>query len=109
MPTTMMNVMWMVVAAALLMTPAGQGSDEALTVRAIRFFSPASATTTIEGVCEVRLPALLRGVGQASRYRVQITILDSAGLELQHSDWMRDVPASLAHAAGATIVESFAF
>lgn len=105
----MMNVMWMAVAAALLFVPARQGVDEALTVRAIRFFSPASATTTIEGVCEVRLPALLRGVGQASRYRVQVAVLDSAGLELQHSEWMRDIPAPLAHAAGATMVESFAF
>jgi GWxTD domain-containing protein len=86
-----------------------QGGDDPLTVRAVRFFSPSNATTTIEGVCEVRLAALLRGVGQVSRYRVEIAVLDSAGLELQRSDWPREVPAALAHSAGATMVESFAF
>lgn len=107
-----MKTTWMAAAAAMALiaaAPGSQGGDDPLSVRAVRFYSPASATTTIEGVCEVRLPALLRNVGQASRYRVEISVLDSAGLELQRSDWMRTVPASLAHAAGATIVESFAF
>jgi GWxTD domain-containing protein len=100
-------------ASAALVTaaaaPLRQGADEALRVGTVRFFQAGSATTTIEGVCEVRLPALLRGVAQVSRYRVEIAVLDSAGLELQHSDWTREVPASLAHARGATVVESFGF
>ena len=107
-----MKKMWMSVAALALMAAAPngqQGADDALTVRAVRFYSPSNATTTIEGVCEVRLPALLRSVGQAGRYRVEISVLDSAGLELQRSDWMREVPSTLAHAPGATMVESFAF
>ena len=98
-----------VLASVLLATPVRRQSDEVLTVRAVRFFSPASATTTIEGVCEVRLPALLRGVGQVSRYTVEVSVIDSAGLVLQHSDWAREVPAALAQQPGATIVESFAF
>jgi GWxTD domain-containing protein len=91
------------------MVPRRQGGDEPLQVSAIRFYQPASATTTIEGVCEVRLPALMRGAAQGSRYRVEVAILDSAGLELKRSDWTRDVPASLAHAQSATAVESFEF
>ncbi len=100
------------VPAALLVlaaTSPRQGGDEVLRVSAVRFYQAASATTTIEGVCEVRLAALLRGVSQVSRYRVEVRVLDSAGLELQHSDWARDVPASLAQARTATVVESFGF
>ena len=108
-----MTMKTMVAPAALLLSAAlvaaTQNGEEPLTVSAIRFYQPASATTTIEGVCEVRLPALLRGAAQASRYRVEVAVLDSAGLELQHSDWTREVPASLAHARGSTIVESFGF
>lgn len=105
-----MNVIGWTVAAALLLAAAPQqGGDEPLTGRAVRFYSPASSTTTIEGVCEVRLAALLRGVGQVGRYRVDVSVLDSAGLELQRSDWSREVSAALAHARGATVVESFSF
>lgn len=107
-----MKTMWMSAAALLLLAAAPvrqQGGDDPLTVRAVRFYSPSNATTTIEGVCEVRLPALLRSVGQTSRYRVDISVLDSAGLELQRSDWTRDVPPALAQRSGASMVESFAF
>ena len=106
-----MNVMWAAGAAALVMAvaPTGQqGGEEPLTVGALRFYRPASATTTIEGVCEVRLPVLLRGMGQGGRYRFEVSVVDTAGLELQRSDWMRDVPA-VARTRGATVVESFSF
>jgi len=108
----MMKTMFAAALAALAMAAVPskqQGGDEPLTVSAIRFYSPASATTTIEGVCEVRLAALLRGVTQAARYRVDVAVLDSAGLELQHSDWERVVPGTLVQTAGATVVESFGF
>jgi GWxTD domain-containing protein len=106
-----MNFGWAAGAAALVLAaaPTGQqGGDEPLTVAAIRFYRPASATTTIEGVCEVRLPVLLPGAGQGGRYRFEVSVLDTAGLELQRSDWMRDVPA-VARTRGATVVESFSF
>ena len=106
-----MNGMWVAGAAVLVMAaaPTGQqGGDEPLTVGALRFYRPASATTTIEGVCEVRLAALLRGAGQGGRYRFEVSVIDTAGLELQRSDWMRDMPA-VARARGATVVESFSF
>lgn len=96
-------------ALVLAAAPARQDSGEPLSIGAFRFYSPASATTTIEGVCEVRLPTLMRGVGQTARYRIDVAVLDSAGLELQHSDWSREVPAVVAHSRGATVVESFGF
>jgi GWxTD domain-containing protein len=86
-----------------------QGGEEPLTVRAMRFYRPLSATTTIEGVCEVRLPALLGGVGQAARYQVEIAVLDSTGLELQRSERSREVPPAFARSRGATALESFGF
>ena len=106
-----MNVMWAAGAVALVLAAAKaeqQGGEQPLTVGALRFYRPASATTTIEGVCEVRLPVLLRGMGQGGRYRFEVSVVDTAGLELQKSDWMRDVPA-MARSRGATVVESFSF
>ncbi len=101
------------VAAVLLAAAPGpttpQGGEMPLTATAVRFFSPASGATTIEGLCEVRLSALPLGVGQVGRYRVEVAVLDSAGLELQRSDWTREVPAAVARARGATMVESFSF
>jgi GWxTD domain-containing protein len=86
-----------------------QGGDEPLTVSAVRFYSPASATTTIEGVCEVRVGAFVQGAAPTVRFRMEIAVLDSAGLELQRSDWTRDLPATAARVRGATVVESFGF
>jgi sulfur carrier protein ThiS len=75
----------------------------------VRFYSPASATTTIEGVCELRLGALGAGVGAAVRYRLEVAVFDSAGLELQRNEWQREVPAAVVRARGATSVETFDF
>ena len=87
----------------------GQGGEQPLTVSAVRFYSPASATTTIEGVCELRLGAVASGLGQAVRYRVEVAVSDSTGLVLQSNDWTREVPAAVARMAGATAVETFDF
>jgi len=87
-----------------------QGGDEPLAVRAVRFYQPASGTTTIEGVCELRLSALATGVGQQMvRYRFEVAVLDSTGLELQRNGWPREVPTALARSQGATAMESFGF
>lgn len=87
-----------------------QGGDEPLTARAVRFYQPASGTTTIEGVCELRLSALAFGTGQETvRYRFEVAVLDSAGLELQRNGWSREVPAAFARSRGATAMESFGF
>ena len=40
---------------------------------------------------------------------MEVAVLDSAGLELQRSDWSREVPLAAARAGGATAIESFAF
>lgn len=101
------------VGALLVFAGAGatwqQGGGEPLTVNAVRFFRPASGTTTIEGVCELRLSALTTLAGQQVRYRFEVAVFDSAGLELQRNGWVRDVPPTVARAAGATVMESFAF
>jgi len=85
-----------------------QGGDQPLTVRAVRFYQPASGTTTIEGVCELRLSALASGVAGLS-YRFEVAVFDSAGLELQRNGWSREVPAAFARSRGATAMESFGF
>ncbi len=98
--------------AGLVLIGAGatwqQGGDEPLTVSAVRFYRPASATTTIEGVCELRLSALA-SAGSAVRYRFEVAVFDSAGLELQRDGWGREVPTDVARAPGATVMESFEF
>jgi GWxTD domain-containing protein len=99
-------------AVALLMAASatgGQGGEQPLTVSAVRFYSVAHATTTIEGVCELRLEAVASGTGPAVRYRVEVSIRDSTGLELQRSDWSREVPTAVARVSGATAVETFDF
>jgi GWxTD domain-containing protein len=85
-----------------------QGGDQPLTVRAVRFYQPASGTTTIEGVCELRLSALTSGVAGLS-YRFEVAVFDSAGLELQRNGWSREVPAAFGRSRGATAMESFGF
>ncbi len=106
-----MRTAWLALAAGLSATAmtAGQGGPQPLTVSAVRFYTRASATTTIEGVCELRLGALAPGVAQTVRYRLEVAVLDSAGLELQRSEWQREVPAAVARMAGATSVETFTF
>lgn len=99
--------------ALLVMAGAGatwqQGGEEPLTVRAVRLYRPASGTTTIEGVCELRLSALASAGTQEVRYRFEVSVFDSAGLQLQQAGWTRAVPPTVAAAAGATAMESFEF
>ncbi len=108
-----MRMVWVVLGAVgtLLAAPTaeGQGGGQPLTVSAVRFFSPASATTTIEGVCELRLGAVAASVGQVVRYRVEIAVSDSTGRELVSNGWSREVPSAVARAQGATAVETFDF
>ncbi len=99
--------------ALLVLAGAGatgqQGGDEPLTVHAVRFYRPASGTTTIEGVCELRLSALASAGSQEIRYRFEVAVFDSAGLQLQQAGWTRAVPPTVAAAAGAATMESFGF
>lgn len=108
-----MRKAWIVPAAAVLLTAAAtagkQSGGEPLTVSAVRFYSPAHATTTIEAVCELRLSAMASGETGAVRYRVEVSVRDTTGLELQQSGWSREVPAGAARAPGATTVETFSF
>jgi GWxTD domain-containing protein len=107
-----MTQVWMTPAVALLMTASamgGQGGEQPLTVSAVRFYSAARATTTIEGVCELRLDAVAAGTGPVVRYRIEVSIQDSTGQELLRNGWSREVPRAVAGASGATAVETFDF
>jgi len=103
---------WMVPVAALCMAASvggRQSGEQPLTVSAVRFYSPARGTTTIEGVCELRLEALSEGTGPMLRYRVVISVRDSTGLELQQLTETDSVPAELARMPGATRMVNFSF
>jgi len=105
---------WLAAVGALMgLASAGatwqQGGDQPLTVNAVRFYRPASGTTTIEGVCELRLSALASAAATEVRYRFEVAVLDSAGVELQRDGWARVVPPAVVRAAGATVMESFEF
>jgi len=108
-----MRQVWVTPAtAALLMAAApagGQGGDQPLTVSAVRFYSPARATTTIEGVCELRLAAVASGPAPIVRYQVEVSVRDSTGLELTQRSWRSEVPGEVARLQGATRVETFSF
>ncbi|MBI1722434.1 MAG: GWxTD domain-containing protein [Gemmatimonadetes bacterium] len=98
------------IAAALLRVAAWQGGgDSAVTVRPVRFFSPGTGVTVIEGTSEIRLIGLAPASAPTTRYRVEIVIADSSGLELVRNDWTRELPTVAARAAGATAMESFHF
>lgn len=84
----------------------GAQREDAMQVALVRFFSPGTGTTTVEGTSEIRLDSLLAGGG--GRYRVEIAVRDSAGLELLRNDWAREVPAGAVR-VGATAIESFSF
>lgn len=102
--------LWAVAVAALLGAPAGQGgSDSAVTVRPVRFFSPGTGGTVIEGTCEIPLNGLAAATAPTTRYRVEIAIADSSGLELFRSEWTRELPTAAARTSGATAMESFRF
>ncbi len=96
--------------AALLGATAQQGgADSSLAVRPIRFFSRVSGSTVIEGTSEIRLAGLAAPAAATTRYRVEVAIADSNGLELFRSDWTRELPTEAARAAGASAAESFRF
>ena len=106
-----MGKAWLVLAAGAAVLAAAprssQGGGEPLTVSAVRFYRATGATTTIEGVCELRLAAVAAGAAGTVRYRVQVSVRDSTGLELVRTGWDREEPASLAGVPGASAVETF--
>ena len=97
----------MVLIAMMSLLAAISPQAESLTVSAVRFFSPSTGTTTVEGTAAFLLTAPPTGA-QVVRLGVEVTVLDSANLELQKSSWQREIPAAAA-TAGAKLVESFSF
>jgi GWxTD domain-containing protein len=106
----MIVVLWAAWTAALVGAPVGQGgADSAVAVRPVRFFSPGTGSTVIEGTSEIRLSGLAATSAATTRYRVDVSVFDSSGLQLLQSGWDRELPTGAAHAAGATAMESFHF
>lgn len=105
-----MRSVGMAVALALFgaATMASQ-TERVLTLKTARFYAPQAGSTTIEGVCEISLPELFSGMSQAVRYRFEVRLTDSTGLELLNTGWDRDVPSGMGQAHGATALESFSF
>jgi GWxTD domain-containing protein len=107
------KVWWAALAAAVpLVSGAGgrrQSGDSAVAVRAVRFYRPASAVTRVEGVVGVRLAAFADAARPDVRYRLEVSVRDSTGLELQHGQIDRVVPRELAQAPGAVAVANFGF
>jgi GWxTD domain-containing protein len=103
---------WLMAVPAMLLVPgvaSSQGREHPLTVHAVRFYQPAGGATTIEGVCEVRLAAVADPAASSVRYRVEVSVRDSTGLELHRSEWAREVPSRVAGAPGASSMETFRF
>ncbi len=99
-----------VAAVLVAVAPAGeQGGEQPLTVSTVRFYSPARATTTIEGVCELRMAAVAAGSAPMVRYQVLVSVRDSTGRELAQNSWSSEVPGEVARLPGATRVETFSF
>jgi GWxTD domain-containing protein len=86
---------------------AGQVRD-AITVRPVRFYSLSTGTTLIEGVGAIPLEGMPASAGEV-RFRIEVTVSDSAGMELIRSGWDRSVPAAVTGVSGASTVESFRF
>ena len=103
----MMTVAW-VFAGVLSGASAQGGSDSTLTARPVRFFSLSSGSTVIEGTSEIQLNGLA-AAGPTTRYRLEVAIADSAGLELVRNSWTRELPSEAARATGASAMESFSF
>ena len=74
---TMTVVSWVAWAIVLLGGATHQGgSDSTLAVRPVRFFSPGTGSTIIEGTSEIPLHALAAANDPTTRYRVEITVAD---------------------------------
>lgn len=99
----------MMMVLAVFALPGGtipQAAEDTMTVAAVRFYSPATSTTIVEGTAEIRVGP--SASGRAMRYDVQVSVFDSAGLELQRNSWTRNIGAGAA-SARVTLVESFSF
>ena len=105
----MTGLLWAGLAVLLGAMAQQGGTDTAVTVKPIRFFSRASGSTVIEGTSEIRLAGLAAPSEATTRYRVDVAIADSSGLELYRSDWTRELPTEAARAAGTSAIESFTF
>jgi len=104
----MMTLVGWFLAGSLAAMPQQSGGDSTVTARPVRFFSPGTGSTMIEGTSEIQLGGFV-GQGATSRYRVEVAIADSAGLELVRNSWLREVPTEAARAPGASAIESFGF
>jgi len=105
----MIGLLWAALAALFGATVPQGGADSVMMVRPVRFYSRVAGSTVIEGTSEIRLAGLAAPTGATTRYRVEVAIADSNGLELFRSGWAREIPTAAARTPGATATESFEF
>lgn len=102
----------MVLAALLLGGPPRPVQDTttpAIALAARRFYQQGAGGTTVEVLAELNLRQVAATAGPVARYRVAVTVQDSAGTTLTESAWNREVPTAVARRAGASATESFRF
>lgn len=102
---------------ALLLAPGARASvpappaqdSQAMTLAARRFFQPGGGATTVEVSAELALRSVAPAAGALARYRVEVSVRDSAGTVLTTDGWNREIPAAVARRSGASNTESFRF
>jgi GWxTD domain-containing protein len=107
-----MDGLVMLLAALLLGGPPEPVQDTttpAIALAARRFYQQDAGGTTVEVLAELNLRRVAATTGPVTRYRVAVTVQDSAGTTLTESAWNREVPATVARRPGASATESFRF
>lgn len=105
---------WMFVAGAIMMAAPAMGTsqnDQALSIRAFRFYRAESKQTLVTAFVEVPyalLDAPASGTGNELRYGVVVSIFDSAGTRLNDASWPGKLRADM-RVPGAVALETLDF
>jgi len=100
------------VAAALAVHCAASAAAQSLEVGMTRFYRGAGRQTVVDGFCRIpfsALDSLTRGPNGVAVYRFEISVRDSANLQLVAQTWTRSVPARMLTTVHGSALEHFAF
>ncbi|HET9386304.1 MAG TPA: GWxTD domain-containing protein [Gemmatimonadales bacterium] len=99
-------------AAVLAVYSAAGAAAQSLEVGSARFYRGAGNQTVVDGFVRVPftlLSSVSRSTNAAARYRVALTVRDSANLELVVDSWTRSIPARLLGTPRGSSLEHFTF